>query len=88
MGRPLFDFSASFVLAPPGRAGAASVAARLRRLAHDQGAAVLIADHHVAEALDLCDRAALLLGGEVAITLPPADFRRSDLVRAHYAVLV
>ncbi len=68
--------------------GAASVAARLRRLAHDQGAAVLIADHHVAEALDLCDRAALLLGGEVAITLPPADFRRSDLVRAHYAVLV
>lgn len=68
--------------------GAARVSDRLRRLARDEGVAVLVADHHVAEALDLCDRAALLLEGEVALTRPPDEFRRSDLVRAHYAVLV
>jgi lipopolysaccharide export system ATP-binding protein len=68
--------------------GAARVADRIRRLARDEGVAVLVADHHVAEALDLCDRAALLLGGELALTRSPDEFRRSDLVRAHYAVLV
>jgi lipopolysaccharide export system ATP-binding protein len=68
--------------------GAVAIAARLRRLARDEGAAVVVADHHVAEALDLCDRAALLLAGEVALTLPPDEFRRSPDVRAHYAVLV
>jgi lipopolysaccharide export system ATP-binding protein len=68
--------------------GAGRVATRLRRAAREEGCAVLIADHHVAEALDLCDRAALLLGGEVALTLPPDAFRRHDLVRSHYAVLV
>lgn len=68
--------------------GAARVVSRLRRLAREQGCAVLVADHHVAEALELCDRAALLLAGEVRVTLPPAEFRRHALVRAHYAVLV
>src|SRR6185295_8159713 len=57
---------------------------RLLRAHADAGAAVVIADHHVAEALGLCDRAALLLAGEVAVTAAPAEFCRDPLVRKHY----
>jgi lipopolysaccharide export system ATP-binding protein len=46
-------------------AGAERLAALLRDLASG-GAAVLIADHHVAEALSICRRAVLLLDGQVA----------------------
>jgi lipopolysaccharide export system ATP-binding protein len=66
--------------------GAARVAARLRALAA-AGAAVIIADHHVAEALRLCHRAALLLEGEVALVEEPAAFSANSLVRKHYVVL-
>jgi len=66
--------------------GAERAGARLRALA-DAGAAVLLADHHVAEALRLCDRAALLLDGEVALVAEPADFCRDPLVQQHYAVV-
>ena len=66
--------------------GAGRVAARLRALAA-AGAAVIIADHHVAEALGLCHRAALLLEGEVALVAEPAAFSSNPLVRKHYVVL-
>jgi lipopolysaccharide export system ATP-binding protein len=58
----------------------------LRKLA-DGGAAGVIADHHVAEALRLCDRAALLLGGEIAALAEPAEFCKDARVRKHYAVV-
>jgi lipopolysaccharide export system ATP-binding protein len=64
--------------------GAAQAGARLRALARG-GAGVVIADHHVAQALRLCDRAALLLEGEVAVVSDPAGFCRDALVRRHYA---
>ena len=46
---------------------------------------MLIADHHVAEALCLCDRAALLLEGEIALVARPADFSSDSRVLKHYA---
>jgi lipopolysaccharide export system ATP-binding protein len=58
--------------------------AELRALA-DRGAAVVLADHHVAEALHLCDRAALLLGGEILVVATPAEFGRDARVQRHYA---
>ena len=51
------------------------------------GAAVLIADHDVREALGLCQRAALLLGGRLVCEAEPEAFAREALVRAHYAAL-
>jgi lipopolysaccharide export system ATP-binding protein len=66
--------------------GATRVAARLRALAA-AGAAVIIADHHVAEALRLCHRAALLLEGEVALVAEPGAFAADPLVRKHYVGL-
>lgn len=66
--------------------GTARVAARLRSLA-EGGAAVIVADHHVAEALDLCDRAVLLLHGEIVASVPAAEFRRHPLVQKHYVGL-
>jgi lipopolysaccharide export system ATP-binding protein len=64
--------------------GAEQAGARLRALASG-GGAVVIADHHVAAALRLCDRAALLLEGEVAVVADPARFCRDPRVRRHYA---
>lgn len=65
--------------------GSARAAAVLRRLAREEGAAVVLADHHVALALQLCDRAALLLGGEIAAIAEPAAFLDLPLVQQHYA---
>jgi lipopolysaccharide export system ATP-binding protein len=66
--------------------GTARAGARLRKLA-DQGTAVVIADHHVVEALGICDRAALLLDGQIAVVGTPDEFCRDDLVKRHYAVV-
>jgi lipopolysaccharide export system ATP-binding protein len=66
--------------------GAERAGRRLRALA-GAGAAVVIADHHVAEALGLCHRAALLLAGEVALVAAPDDFCRDPRVRKHYAAV-
>ena len=66
--------------------GAERAAALLRALA-DGGAAVVLADHHVAQALGLCDRAALLVGGEVVLVAPPDEFCRDPRVAKHYAVV-
>lgn len=66
--------------------GTAHVGEHLLALA-GRGASVVIADHHVAEALRLCRRAALLLEGELCLVAPPAAFRDADLVRKHYPVV-
>lgn len=64
--------------------GKGAVTAELRALA-EAGCAVLIADHHVAEALCLCHRAALLLEGEIALVARPSDFSADNRVLKHYA---
>ncbi|MDP9037531.1 MAG: ATP-binding cassette domain-containing protein [Myxococcota bacterium] len=48
------------------------------------GTAVVLADHHVAEALRVCTRALLLLDGEVAASTLAADFAEHPLVRGRY----
>jgi len=48
------------------------------------GVAVLLADHHVEEALRVCTRALLLLDGAVAMTGDAAAFRDDPLVRGRY----
>ncbi|MBX3192308.1 MAG: ABC transporter ATP-binding protein [Labilithrix sp.] len=55
----------------------------LRDLAND-GVAVLLADHHVAEALRVCTRAVLLLDGEIAIEADPESFREHPTVVGRY----
>ncbi len=49
-----------------------------------EGSAVVLADHHVAEALAVCSRAILLLDGEVAVSAPAARFAEHPLVRGRY----
>jgi lipopolysaccharide export system ATP-binding protein len=63
--------------------GAARLGTILRELA-DDGVAVILADHHVAEALRICDRAALLLDGAIALCEEPEDFAAHELVRGRY----
>ena len=45
---------------------------------------VMLADHHVEEALRVCTRALLLLDGAVAVDAPAAGFRDHPLVRGRY----
>jgi lipopolysaccharide export system ATP-binding protein len=57
----------------------------LQALATNDKVAVLLADHHVEEALRVCTRAVLLLDGEVAIESDdPASFRDHPLVVGRY----
>jgi lipopolysaccharide export system ATP-binding protein len=64
---------------------AARLADLLLKLAKDDGVAVLLADHHVEEALRVCTRAILLLDGEIAIDSDdPASFRDHPLVVGRY----
>lgn len=55
----------------------------LKELA-ESGVCVLIADHHVEEALRICTRAVLLLDGEVAIEADPESFRAHPTVVGRY----
>jgi lipopolysaccharide export system ATP-binding protein len=48
------------------------------------GVAVLLADHHVEEALRVCTRALLLLDGEIAIDAAPECFRENPTVQGRY----
>jgi lipopolysaccharide export system ATP-binding protein len=64
-------------------AGAEKLGQLLRDLA-EQGASVLLADHHAAEALRVCTRALLLLDGTVAVSAPAAEFSQHPLVRGRY----
>jgi len=62
-------------------------AARLGELLRDVakgGTAVLLADHHVEEALAVCARAILLLDGSVAVDATPEAFVEDPLVRGRY----
>jgi lipopolysaccharide export system ATP-binding protein len=62
-------------------------AERMGDLLRDQtrrGAGVLLADHHVSEALRVCDRAALLVDGRIEVTGPPETFRSHPLVQGRY----
>mgnify|MGYP001553779387 CR=1 FL=1 len=65
-------------------AGAERLGQLLRSLAKDDGVAVVLADHHVAEALRVCDVASLLLDGAIALTEPPGAFEAHELVRGRY----
>jgi len=55
----------------------------LRDVARD-GAAVLLADHHVAGALRVCDRAVLLLDGTISADARATEFAQLPLVRERY----
>lgn len=64
-------------------AGAQRLGDLLRGLA-DGGSAVLLADHHVVEALRVCTRAVLLLDGAIAAAAPAGQFVDHPLVRGRY----
>jgi lipopolysaccharide export system ATP-binding protein len=64
-------------------AGAERLGALLRERA-DAGSCVVLADHHVVEALRVCTRALLLLDGEVAASAPAGEFADHPLVRGRY----
>jgi lipopolysaccharide export system ATP-binding protein len=63
--------------------GAGRLGELLAQLART-GVAVVIADHHVEEALRVCTRAMLLLDGEVRVVADPISFRADALVRQRY----
>ena len=44
----------------------------------------MLADHHVPEALRVCDAASLLLDGAIAVTDEPKAFAEHELVRSRY----
>ena len=64
-------------------AGRQALGRRLRRLAAD-GAAVLLVDHDLALVLDVCDEVTVLDRGRVIATGPPAALRADPRVRAAY----
>ena len=64
-------------------AGAAQLGDLLAELAKSD-VTVLLADHHVAEALRVCTRAVLLLDGSVAAAAEPSAFEDHPLVRGRY----
>ena len=63
--------------------GAEHLGSLLQDLAN-RGSTVLLADHHVAEALRVCTRALLLLDGVIAASAPAAEFADVPLVRGRY----
>jgi lipopolysaccharide export system ATP-binding protein len=63
--------------------GASHLGSLLAGLA-GRGVAVLLADHHVEEALRICTRALLLLDGSVAVVAEPDVFREDPRVRGRY----
>jgi lipopolysaccharide export system ATP-binding protein len=56
----------------------------LLRQAASRGTAVVLADHHVAEALRVCDRAVLLVDGKIEASGAPSAFLEHPLVRRRY----
>ena len=56
----------------------------LHALAVEDGVCVMLADHHVEEALRVCTRAILLLDGEIALEAEPEDFREHPTVVGRY----
>ncbi len=64
-------------------AGRHALGQRLRRLA-DDGAAILLVDHDLDLVLDVCDEVTVLDRGQVIATGPPAALRSDPRVRAAY----
>jgi lipopolysaccharide export system ATP-binding protein len=64
-------------------AGAERMGDLLRNLARE-GTSVVLADHHVAEALRVCDRAVLLVDGRIEASGAPEAFQEHPLVRRRY----
>jgi lipopolysaccharide export system ATP-binding protein len=64
-------------------AGSARIAELLRDLALE-GVAIVLADHHVAEALALATHALLLLDGQIAVSDTPQAFVEHPIVRGRY----
>ena len=64
-------------------AHAARLGNLLAALAND-GVAVVLADHHVEEALRICTEAILLLDGAVVTSGSPEEFREHEVVRGRY----
>ena len=64
-------------------AGARRLGELLGQLARG-GVTVVLADHHVEEALAVCSRALLLLDGEIVVDDNPELFRTNTLVRGRY----
>lgn len=62
---------------------ASELRAMLRHLT-EQGMAVLLTDHNVAEALPACDRAALIVDGTIVEEGGAADLARSETAKALY----
>jgi lipopolysaccharide export system ATP-binding protein len=63
--------------------GARKVAGLLKKEA-GQGLAIVLADHHATVALELCDRAILLLDGEVRREGTPHELTEDPVVRERY----
>ncbi|MGE0327494.1 MAG: ATP-binding cassette domain-containing protein [Polyangiaceae bacterium] len=59
------------------------LAACLKELVQS-GSAVVISDHRVREALELCQRALLLIDGRVELEVPASEFAHHPLVRERY----
>ncbi len=64
--------------------GAEALGALLASLAREDEVGVILADHHVEEALRVTTRALLLLDGAVAASGTPDEFREHPLVRGRY----
>lgn len=64
--------------------GAIEHIAQLLRARSRRGLAVVVSDHHVAEALDVADRACLLLDGAIEVSCSAADFSTHPLVTSRY----
>ncbi len=63
--------------------GGDRLAALIRDLSAD-GITVILADHHVEEALSACTRACLLVDGKIVVDASPEEFRRDPIVRKRY----
>lgn len=62
--------------------------AELLRAESRRGVAILLADHHMAEALQISDRAALLLDGHIVAIASPDEIRGHPSLRQRYLGLV
>ena len=65
-------------------AGSERLAKLLRALADDENVAVVLADHHVVDALAIADEAMLLVDGVVEMRGTPDEFARHPLVQGRY----
>lgn len=65
-------------------AGAERIASMLRSLARDEGMGIVLADHHVSEALAIADEVTLLIDGVVETRGSPREFAAHPLAQGRY----